>query len=405
MNSVHQRFQATRHERPLTPPPASPARSNVWVAEHLRQAADLLALQGANPFRVSAYRHAADTIDRLETDLRDIVQPGGQAALDAMPGIGPSIAAAVMEMLTTGRWGFLERLKATAEPETLFRSVPGIGPALAHRIQQTLNLDSLEALETAAHDGRLATAPGFGGRRLAIVRTALANLLGRLTPPVRHHAEEPAVALLLDVDREYRDKAARGVLRKIAPRRFNPGGVAWLPVLHTVRAPWHFTALYSNTAQAHKLVPPRRTSWREPVTGWSSSSHTIPRPKGNARSSPRRTGRHAGSVSCVDVKLNAWRSTRRCHRPNGRKIPLVDTDQRYAGSVVALLRRATRDAGYAAYWPRRRSCSGATGAAPRLRGCAPTCCGKCRSMGCKRKPLIRPGSPVPGQASRHRHSP
>jgi putative hydrolase len=236
-----------------------PARSNVWVAEHLRQAADLLALQGANPFRVSAYRHAADTIGRLAVDLRDIVQPGGQAALDAIPGIGPSIATAVMEMLTTGRWGFLERLKGAADPETLFCSVPGIGPVLAHRIQQTLNLGSLEALETAAHDGRLATVPGFGVRRLTIVRAALASTLGRLTPPVRHHALEPAVAWLLDVDREYRDKAARGVLRRIAPRRFNPGGVAWLPVLHTVRAPWHFTALYSNTAQAHRLA--RTSDW------------------------------------------------------------------------------------------------------------------------------------------------
>lgn len=63
----------------------------------------------------------------------------------------------------------------------------------------------------------------------------------------------PDVELLLDVDREYRDKAAAGRLRRIAPRRQNPSGEAWLPVLHTQRDGWRFTALFSNTPRAHDL--------------------------------------------------------------------------------------------------------------------------------------------------------
>ncbi len=63
----------------------------------------------------------------------------------------------------------------------------------------------------------------------------------------------PSIAMLLDVDREYRERAAAGTLPTIAPRRFNPSGAAWLPVLHTERDGWHFTALYSNTALAHQL--------------------------------------------------------------------------------------------------------------------------------------------------------
>jgi len=63
----------------------------------------------------------------------------------------------------------------------------------------------------------------------------------------------PAVATLLEVDREYRKKAAAGQLQKIAPRRFNPEHEAWLPVLHARREGWHFTALYSNTERAHDL--------------------------------------------------------------------------------------------------------------------------------------------------------
>ena len=61
------------------------------------------------------------------------------------------------------------------------------------------------------------------------------------------------------VDREYRTKAAAGDLVKIAPKRFNPKGEAWLPLLHTVRDGWRFTALYSNTARAHQLG--RETDW------------------------------------------------------------------------------------------------------------------------------------------------
>lgn len=59
----------------------------------------------------------------------------------------------------------------------------------------------------------------------------------------------PGVEVLLDIDREYRDKARAGALRMIAPRRMNPDGKAWLPVLHTRFGPWHFTALFSNTGR------------------------------------------------------------------------------------------------------------------------------------------------------------
>ena len=230
-----------------------PLRSNGWIADRLRQAASLLAAQGANPFRTAAYRRAADAIVGMEADLRDVVTEGGQMALEAIPGIGPSIAGAMSEMLATGRWGFLERLKGSSDPEALFCSVPGIGSGLAHRIQETLHLESLEALEIAANDGRLRQVPGFGERRTAIIRSALAALLARARPPVSRVVDEPDVAILLDVDREYREKAAANALHRIAPKRFNPTGAAWLPVLHTMRGPWHFTALYSNTARAHQL--------------------------------------------------------------------------------------------------------------------------------------------------------
>ena len=65
--------------------------------------------------------------------------------------------------------------------------------------------------------------------------------------------EEIPVAELLDIDQQYRRLARQGKLPRIAPRRFNPTGEAWLPVLHTQRDDRHYTALFSNTARAHEL--------------------------------------------------------------------------------------------------------------------------------------------------------
>lgn len=70
---------------------------------------------------------------------------------------------------------------------------------------------------------------------------------------MRTHNKLPGVEVLLDIDHEYREKARAGSLRRIAPRRMNPEGNAWLPVLHKRVGPWHFTALFSNTERAHEL--------------------------------------------------------------------------------------------------------------------------------------------------------
>jgi putative hydrolase len=65
--------------------------------------------------------------------------------------------------------------------------------------------------------------------------------------------ELPDVALLLEVDHEYCDRARAGELPRIAPRRFNPDRTPWLPVLNTHRGAWHLTALFSNTERAREL--------------------------------------------------------------------------------------------------------------------------------------------------------
>lgn len=228
---------------------------NRRVADRLREAAELLHAQGASSYRANAYRSAADSVARLPRDLRDIYVSEGVKGLDGIPHVGLGIASAIAEMLAGGRWAQLERLRGGADPATLFRSVPGMGPALAQRIHDTLHVESLEALEAAANDGRLEGVPGVGARRIAAWRAYLADVLGRVgaRPASSGPDDEPAVADILDVDREYREKAERGELRTIAPRRFNPEGRSWLPILHARRGDWHFTAIFSNTALAHRL--------------------------------------------------------------------------------------------------------------------------------------------------------
>ena len=220
----------------------------------LAQVADLLEQQGANPFRVSAYRRASETIARLAQDISQLAEAEGNAGLVKLPNIGKGIASAIQELLTTGNWVQLERLRGTLDPVQLFQTVPGIGPKMAEEIHETLHIDTLEALEAAAWDGRLETVRGLGGRRITGIRNALTALLGKTRRRARMETgKEPSVVTLLDVDRMYRHKAERGALPLIAPKRFNPDGNAWLPILHTHRDDWHFTLLYSNTALAHEL--------------------------------------------------------------------------------------------------------------------------------------------------------
>jgi hypothetical protein len=228
---------------------------NAAVAGRLDEVAQLLDDHGANPFRVAAYRRAASLLRGLPRPIDDIVRTEGVPGLEDLPGIGPSLARSIRDLVLTGRLPMLDRLRGDADPVELLSSVPGIGRILADRLHHDLGLDTLEELEAAAHDGRLARLEGFGPKKLAGIRDALAFRLGRVRRTTADPApsEEATVAELLDVDAEYRAKAAAGALRRIAPRRLNPSGEAWLPVLHATRGGRHYTALYSNTPHAHAM--------------------------------------------------------------------------------------------------------------------------------------------------------
>jgi DNA polymerase (family 10) len=232
--------------------------ANRQVGDCLEEVADLLEAQGANTFRVRAYRAAAQTLRGLDREAHAILDTEGLDGLLRLPGIGQSLARAIEQLVHTGRLGLLQRLRGQIGPEHLFITLPGIGLEMASRIHQHLGIETLPELEIAAYDGRLAQVPGMGAKRLRSIRESLAGRLRRrpdipVSVQPRPPTQPPPVAELLDIDREYREKAAAGRLRRIAPQRFNPTGAAWLPVLHTQRGPRHYTALFSNTARAHEL--------------------------------------------------------------------------------------------------------------------------------------------------------
>ncbi|HZI13866.1 MAG TPA: helix-hairpin-helix domain-containing protein [Myxococcus sp.] len=235
-------------------------KDNIDVADALERVADLLEVQDAMPFRVTAYRKAATTIARWPEPVAEVLASEGEAGLRKLPGVGKSIGAAVAEFIRTGELSMLQRLESEASPEQLLASVPGIGPELAKRIHEELGVRTLEELELAAHDGTLESVEGFGPRRGQQVRELLAARLSRsrraqarrqegLAPPI---GPQPEIGLLLQMDEEYRRRAEAGELRKIAPKRFNPSGEAWLPVLRRKLDGWLIRALYSNTALAHE---------------------------------------------------------------------------------------------------------------------------------------------------------
>ena len=107
-------------------PPADRVRlaDNQRIAQSLREAANLLEAQQSNPFRVGAYRKAADGVDQFERDVRDLYAARGRVGLESVPGVGTGLAGAIAEMLDTGRWTQLDRLRGNVDALALFPASP-----------------------------------------------------------------------------------------------------------------------------------------------------------------------------------------------------------------------------------------------------------------------------------------
>jgi hypothetical protein len=227
---------------------------NAQIALKLEEVADILESQGANFFRILAYRRAANLLRDLKKPVHEIIETEGLAGLEKLEGIGPTLSRAIYQLSTTGSLAMLDRLRGEIDPVMLLATVPGIGRLTAERLYEDLGISTLEELEAAAYDGRLAQIEGFGTKRITGIRDSLSSRLGRIRRQGAADVwDEPSISEILQVDEEYRTKASKDQLPKIAPKRFNPHRQAWLPIFHTTRGNRHYTVLFSNTARAHQF--------------------------------------------------------------------------------------------------------------------------------------------------------
>jgi DNA polymerase (family 10) len=173
--------------------------TNTELAERFELLADMLELDGADAFRLAAYRRAAARI-------RDSAVPVAQLALDGkatrLSGIGSTIEAKIVEVVEAGDMNALAKLRAKL-PDGLVEvmHVPGLGPKTARKLWSELGVESLDDLRAAAEQERLRALPGLGAKTEERVLKSLAKparasaatgrtLLGKALPAVRRAVAE-----------------------------------------------------------------------------------------------------------------------------------------------------------------------------------------------------------------------
>jgi DNA polymerase (family 10) len=136
--------------------------NNHQVAEIFAAMADMLAIQGESYHRIMAYRRAAENVAVLGRPLEEVWQAG---ELEAIPGIGKTLAAKIDELMRTGRLEAYEKLQAQVPAGVLaLLEVPDVGPKRAALFWKELGITGVEALEQAAREGRLRALAGMGAK-------------------------------------------------------------------------------------------------------------------------------------------------------------------------------------------------------------------------------------------------
>jgi DNA polymerase (family 10) len=164
----------------------STPQHNQQVATIFRSIADLLATQRANPYRIRAYRKAADTIEALEEDLADIAS---RQALEDIDGVGRDLAGKIQEFLRTGTIQTYEAMR-TPLPEAVkaWAQLPGLSESLVAYLYTRLCITTLTDLERLVRSHLLRTVPGFAGSEERLLEAIVAS---QQPPPIRKREEAP----------------------------------------------------------------------------------------------------------------------------------------------------------------------------------------------------------------------
>jgi DNA polymerase (family 10) len=132
------------------------------VAEILIGIGTLLELKGENPFKTRAYFNAARAIEMSNEPLAKLV---AENRLGEIKGIGDALQKKIAELVATGKLPYYENLKASVPPGLLaMLEIPGVGPKKIKTLHDELGIESIEQLEAACQDGRVAALKGFGAK-------------------------------------------------------------------------------------------------------------------------------------------------------------------------------------------------------------------------------------------------
>lgn len=189
---------------------------NPEIARTLEEVADILEIQNANPFRIRAYRNAVRTVETVTVPLRRWVEEG--RALTDLPGIGKEMANHIKEMVETGTLGFRDELLAEV-PRSLIElmRLPGLGPKKARRVWDELQIGSVDELEAAAKEGRIAALPGFGAKSQEKILAGIADYRQQGSRFLLNEAErsvEPLLAYLREAPEVERLEVAGSYRRR-----------------------------------------------------------------------------------------------------------------------------------------------------------------------------------------------
>ena len=235
-------------------PVAGSVRPNSDVARVFNAIADLLEIEGANTFRIRAYRSAARMLTELGSSVQSMVEQGDN--LDDLPGIGPDLAGKIQEVLATGTCALLERLRHELPPGIAeLLKVPGLGPMRVRALHHELGIRTLQDLHSAAAQDRLRTVHGFGS---TLQRRILAATEAHLNRPLRFpllEGEQIAQSLLTELAQwdGVQQAVAAGSLRR---RRDTVGD---LDLLVTVRPASKVMQRFTTRADVARVVSQGRT--------------------------------------------------------------------------------------------------------------------------------------------------
>ncbi|HMG35333.1 MAG TPA: helix-hairpin-helix domain-containing protein [Blastocatellia bacterium] len=157
--------------------PDKPSVNNEQIAHILKQIAGMLEFQDENAFKLKAYSMAAETIDSLQVPIAEMVERGGAAELQKIPGIGKGISSQIVEIVHTGGSTYLDELSKEVPLSVLdLRRVSGIGLKTAQLLYKDFGVKSLEGLSFLLESGGLKSVPGLGEKSIDRIKRSLDRL-------------------------------------------------------------------------------------------------------------------------------------------------------------------------------------------------------------------------------------